>query len=225
MDSNAGSWSSFRSGIQRAVREVVDGNFRFFEDRSLRSVELSRPAASPPLRTLWTITSADSSDGHSHPSQTDQTTPDSEMQPAPQTPKKHQLVSPGRSPPSSPAEIIASPSTGGSEADRSSPGGLTLSGSTVDSSPAVTPPSPSSSASPSQASVAVAEIDGDVESDGDEDEENLEEAIGGQYVGARGWANEGQPRFVEGGRRGVVVDELVRGMARTRVVSPAGGLV
>ncbi|AEO57395.1 hypothetical protein MYCTH_2303508 [Thermothelomyces thermophilus ATCC 42464] len=147
------------------------------------------------------------------------------MQPAPQTPKRHQLVSPDRSPPSSPAEIIVSPSTGGSEADPSSPSSLTLSGSTIDSSPVVTPQSPSGSASPSQASVAAAEIDDVVESDRDEDEENLEEAIGGQYVGARGWANEGQPRFVERGRRGVVVDELVRGMARTRVVSPAGGLV
>ncbi|KAH6627615.1 hypothetical protein F5144DRAFT_621762 [Chaetomium tenue] len=66
--SNTGSWSSFRSGVQRAVREVVDSNFRFSEERShnhQHSGPLPRPSRPPPrvpLRTLWTIMSADSSE-------------------------------------------------------------------------------------------------------------------------------------------------------------------
>ncbi|KAL2159592.1 hypothetical protein VTH06DRAFT_2161 [Thermothelomyces fergusii] len=236
--SNPGSWSSFRSGVQRAVREVVDGNFRFFEDRSSRSVELSRPAARPLLRTVWTITSADSSDGQDHgrrspPGQPDQTAP-----PAPQTPETCQPGGAPRSPPSTPAETAVAPSTGGSDAARPSPGRLTRSGSTVDPSPVVTPASPSTPPGPpSRASVAAAaEMDGERAGRGDEDAENTEEAAGGRYVrgdggggggggGGREWTSDGRSGFGERRWRGVVVDGLLRGMGRTRAASPAGGFV
>ncbi|KAH6841137.1 hypothetical protein B0I37DRAFT_232194 [Chaetomium sp. MPI-CAGE-AT-0009] len=78
--SNTGSWSSFRSGVQRAVRDMVDGNFRFSEDRNHPGSEQTSPASTSarywpvsggppprppprvPLGTLWTIVSADSSE-------------------------------------------------------------------------------------------------------------------------------------------------------------------
>ncbi|KAK4123997.1 hypothetical protein N657DRAFT_436883 [Parathielavia appendiculata] len=60
---NTGSWSSFRSGVQRAVREMVDGNFCFPEDHGARRPPPPpRSPARVPLRTLWTIMSADSSE-------------------------------------------------------------------------------------------------------------------------------------------------------------------
>jgi hypothetical protein len=95
---DTGSLSSFRMGVQKAVRgksksgvlrpsvgtkkgiqEIVDDNFRFSDDDGMRSefgkacqwdgradkfsgVSPARPPPRVPLRTLWTIMSADSSE-------------------------------------------------------------------------------------------------------------------------------------------------------------------
>ncbi|KAL2134190.1 hypothetical protein VTI74DRAFT_811 [Chaetomium olivicolor] len=72
-----GSWSSFRIGVQKAVREAVNGNFRFADDHEGRSQPAKPPttAARAPVRTLWTIMSADSSEGHSSPNKSTQGIP------------------------------------------------------------------------------------------------------------------------------------------------------
>ncbi|KAJ4292144.1 hypothetical protein N0V88_005772 [Collariella sp. IMI 366227] len=47
--------------LSAAQPKAVNGNFRFSDDRGERSHPI-KPAARPPVRTLWTIMSADSSE-------------------------------------------------------------------------------------------------------------------------------------------------------------------
>ncbi|KAL2020349.1 hypothetical protein VTK56DRAFT_8478 [Thermocarpiscus australiensis] len=120
---NMGSYSSFRLGVRRALRDMVDSNFTFSEEP--RAPRIASPQPRAPLGTLWTIPPAASSESvmilaipSPKVTRTDVLLSDRgesshAVSPYPESPVSPQSSHPGRPP--TPAVSVIEESTAGSE--------------------------------------------------------------------------------------------------------------